>query len=840
MGERIRAFDWSATPLGPVEAWPPRLKVAVELVLATAYPGSASWGRDMLQIYNDAYIPLLGDRHPKALGRPLAEIWWEYADGLREIADTVFDTGQRFEYADQEFVLRGADGEARSRWFSGVWTPILDDDGAVLGVYSTGVDTTERRQAEAALQEREARQAFLLGLSDALRPLSDAAEIQRTASRMLGVHICSDRLIYCEVEGEGEDAIGLVQGQYIRAGDPFPSRIPYSSFARGFVTEALARGAPVVVRDARTDWRLTDKVRAAWLGVRIVSIAAVSVIKNGREVLAFGAHSFTPRSWTEAEVDLVREVAERTWDAVERARAQAALRESEARQAFLLELSDALRPLSDPAEIQQTASRMLGLHLRADRLMYCEIDGEGEDAIGVIRGQYLREGGPFPERFRYADFTRGFVTESLGRGAPLVVCDARTDPRFSEDVRAAWLQARMLAVVGVSLSKGGREVVDFGPHCFTPRNWTDAEIELVGEVAERTWAAAERARAQAALRESQERLALTFEMLPVGVAMIDLDGNVVMGNDELRRLLPGGFLPPHHAGNPRRWSVWRPDGSLVEPGEYPGARALRGENTADGQELLCAPDGGRGTWMRIAAAPMRDESGQIVGAFVVVVDIDELKRAEVRQATLLAELQHRVRNSLAMVRSVVRRTMGSAESVEDAAELLDGRIDALARTQTLLPRAAGAGIDLEGLIREELLAQGADDARITVKGPVVLLAAKAAEVLTLAMHELATNAAKYGAIGSNGKLDIAWRVVSRPKGPDWLELTWTEMGVAIIAAAARRKGFGTELIEQRVPYELNGQAEMKFRPGGLGVEISFPLIGESIVSAGDLGRAGEH
>ena len=238
---------------------------------------------------------------------------------------------------------------------------------------------------------------------------------------------------------------------------------------------------------------------------------------------------------------------------------------------------------------------------------------------------------------------------------------------------------------------------------------------------------------------------------------------------------------------------------------------------------------------------MRDEGGRIIGAFAVVVDIDELKRAEVRQAMLLAELQHRVRNSLAMVRSVVRRTMGSADSVEEAAELLDGRIDALARTQTLLTRAAGAGIDLEGLIREELLAQGADDARIMVKGPVVLLAAKAAEVLTLAMHELATNAAKYGAIGSNGKLEVAWRVASRPKGPECLKLTWTELGVPIIAAAARRKGFGTELIEQRVPYELNGQAEMKFRPGGLRVEISFPLIGENIVSAGDIGdqRAGE-
>ena len=118
-----------------------------------------------------------------------------------------------------------------------------------------------------------------------------------------------------------------------------------------------------------------------------------------------------------------------------------------------------------------------------------------------------------------------------------------------------------------------------------------------------------------------------------------------------------------------------------------------------------------------------------------------------------------------------------------------------------------------------------------VGGPEVSLAPKAAEVLTLAVHELATNATKYGALGQDaGRLSVSWRQETED-GQPWLRLFWNETNVAVASAAPRRQGFGVELVTRRVPYELKGRANMELRPGGLECLIEFPLVrGESVLA----------
>ena len=209
---------------------------------------------------------------------------------------------------------------------------------------------------------------------------------------------------------------------------------------------------------------------------------------------------------------------------------------------------------------------------------------------------------------------------------------------------------------------------------------------------------------------------------------------------------------------------------------------------------------------------------------MVVVDIDAAKRADARQASLVAELQHRLRNVLAVVRSVVRRTAEAGDDLEDFAGHLEGRIAALARTQSLLARGADAGVDLEMLIREELLSQAAEESRLKIVGPSILLSYKAAEALTLAVHELATNAVKYGALAQGGSISVAWAVESRGESADWLRLHWVERGVRVVAAGPRRRGVGAALIEGRIPHDRAGAGRLNFRPGGLEAEICIPLI----------------
>lgn len=229
---------------------------------------------------------------------------------------------------------------------------------------------------------------------------------------------------------------------------------------------------------------------------------------------------------------------------------------------------------------------------------------------------------------------------------------------------------------------------------------------------------------------------------------------------------------------------------------------------------------------------LRNPDGTLRGFLKIAQNLTSRKQMEERQTVLLAELQHRVRNVLAMIAAIVQRgdLTGTTREFRDR---LSGRIAAMARTQALLTRGAGAGVDLEGMVRDELLTLAAEEHRFTVAGPSVTLAPKAAEVVTLAVHELSTNASKYGALSqSNGKVDVRWEL-ERRGDLDWLEFRWLETGVELDPELPSRRGFGTELVTRRVPYELRGKGEMNLDAGGLRCRIAFPLTpGESILQEG--------
>ena len=238
---------------------------------------------------------------------------------------------------------------------------------------------------------------------------------------------------------------------------------------------------------------------------------------------------------------------------------------------------------------------------------------------------------------------------------------------------------------------------------------------------------------------------------------------------------------------------------------------------------------GRYRHFRTLAMAALGPDGEVLEWLGTSTDVDDLLAMQDRQTILLAELQHRVRNILAIIRSIMRRSLGGEQSAQDYAQHLEGRLAALARTQVLLTRKVDARVDLEELIRDELVAQAADDARVTLGGPDVVLSPKAAEVLALAMHELTTNSLKYGAIGTAGAtLGIGWRT-ERREAAEWVVIVWDEAGVAMTAGPPWRSGFGTELVTRRVPYELRGAGELVMRPGGILCTIAFPLIDRSSV-----------
>lgn len=264
-------------------------------------------------------------------------------------------------------------------------------------------------------------------------------------------------------------------------------------------------------------------------------------------------------------------------------------------------------------------------------------------------------------------------------------------------------------------------------------------------------------------------------------------------------------------------------------GEDPGGilsaaaeKVFAGRSLAFHEQDSPLDSGAGGRRFNLSYAPVRDEQGQISAMLMLALPAAEPPTRA--RGPLVGDLQHRVRNILAVVRSLVARSAETSDTVEDLAAHLDGRIAALARVQAVLVRDPSAGVDLERLVRDELLAQSADDERSHVGGPEVILPSRAAEVLTLAIHELATNAMKYGALSQpSGNLEITWRLLGENTPGQQLELLWRETEVRIASAAPRREGFGTNLLKRRLPYELSGSSDIEFRPGGLVCRIVFPF-----------------
>jgi two-component sensor histidine kinase len=201
--------------------------------------------------------------------------------------------------------------------------------------------------------------------------------------------------------------------------------------------------------------------------------------------------------------------------------------------------------------------------------------------------------------------------------------------------------------------------------------------------------------------------------------------------------------------------------------------------------------------------------------------LDELRETRHRQRSQLTELQHRARNVLALVRSIIRRSGDLAESQEDFASHLEARISALARTLGALTIDGDTGPELEDLVRAELIANAAREAQFAIAGPSLRLSTRAAETIALTLHELTTNSLKFGALTApSGRIHVSWTIEHAPAILHW---RWQESGVSIVQSAQQRRGFGRELIERVLPYELGATTRFTIAPGGVHCEIDLPL-----------------
>jgi two-component sensor histidine kinase len=228
---------------------------------------------------------------------------------------------------------------------------------------------------------------------------------------------------------------------------------------------------------------------------------------------------------------------------------------------------------------------------------------------------------------------------------------------------------------------------------------------------------------------------------------------------------------------------------------------------------------GRYRWARSRAFPRRDEAGAIRLWYGSTEDIHDKKVAGEHQRLLINELNHRVKNSLATVQAIAFQTLKGDTPLAEARSRFEARLMALSRAHNLLTEQNWEGAALERVVRDSV-EHFAGDCRFRISGPSFWLAPRSALALALALHELGTNAAKYGALSAEGGvIDIAWH-----EADGILRLNWKESGGPAVAAPSRR-GFGSRLIEQGLGGDLGGEARIAFEPDGLRCTIEA-AVGE--------------
>jgi PAS domain S-box-containing protein len=333
----------------------------------------------------------------------------------------------------------------------------------------------------------------------------------------------------------------------------------------------------------------------------------------------------------------------------------------------------------------------------------------------------------------------------------------------------------------------------------------------IEEAAEATWSALERQVAEARLRQSEQRYRRIFEQTSDLIITAMLDQTITDCNPAAAEAV----------GVTREAAIGRNIAEFISPEDVEQAAQMLREKLQNGgttrYDVRVRNSAGDWLFWEINSGLTMGDDGGPLELHVVGPDVTERKRAEEQQRLLINELNHRVKNTLAIVQSIGGQTLRDGGASPKVRQAFESRLSALAAAHDVLTRESWNPVSILEIVNNAVAPFCTGD-RCSVEGPNLRLRPQTAVSLALALHELATNASKYGALSTNhGRVEVRWE-----KRQDRLKLLWSERGGPVVQEPTRR-GFGSRMIERAFAAEVQGSVSLRFDPAGVSCEVDAPL-----------------
>lgn len=477
---------------------------------------------------------------------------------------------------------------------------------------------------------------------------------------------------------------------------------------------------------------------------------------------------------------------------------------------LLVELDDALAGTDSIDTALVLALRLIAEQLNAHRAGFGDVDL----ASNSIDIRQLWASADMPDiRGRYPLGNFGAISEELAMGHSVIIDDARTDPRTADPVvRRRYDHIKLRSGLVIPIIEDGCYVGGVFVQDAVPRIWSRAEILLAEAATRRLWAALKRLRADAALRDSEQRYRLIFEQAEDIIFTADIDQRITDANDAGAKAI----------GLSRDALIGRSIADFVDAEGFAQTTSMlqhklnEGGNTRHEVPVMSA-DGRAMRWENNSTLIV-DPDKRPIGLLSISRDVTERRAFEERRELLIHELNHRVKNTLALVQAIAHQSFRPGADSVTAQDNFMARIRTLAGAHDLLTREHWEGVTLAELVRAATAPL--DATRIDARGAMLVVTPKAAVALAMALHELGTNAVKYGALSTpEGRVSIDWNLDA-----ERLHLDWRESGGPSVSAPERR-GFGVKMIERALASDLGGRVSVQFASEGVYCTIDAPCGG---------------